>query len=380
MRLRDFLLYVTECALRDAPQDATEQQIGIHVFGRTAGYNSSEDSIVRTQARLLRQRLGAYFATEGAAEDLTLEIPKGQYLPVFRDTAAPLDDLDDTSLADTSLSPFSPSRQQEGVRSSGTLIGVFAALIVGLLLLGGILWKVWPAGPTQAASLERLWRPFLTGEPPLVIYSNAMFLRQEDGALQWTAGDGQETRDSRNQLVDSYTGVGEVIAVHQLTRLFDTSHASFILKRSHLVTWDEARDRNLIFIGAPSQNEALKVVPSTTEFTISPTLLAPGIVNEHPRPGEPALYPREPAPEAHDYAIIALVPGTRSERWMMVLSGLTTHGTEAAAEFAANPDGAAELLRSATKDGVVHPFEAVIEVSVSAGVPVRSRLLTIHVR
>ena len=48
-RLRGLLLYVAECAIRDAPQDATEQQIGMKVFGRPPGYNSSEDSIVRSQ-------------------------------------------------------------------------------------------------------------------------------------------------------------------------------------------------------------------------------------------------------------------------------------------------------------------------------------------
>ena len=36
-RLRSFLLYVADCALRDAPGEATEQHIGIKVFQRTAG-------------------------------------------------------------------------------------------------------------------------------------------------------------------------------------------------------------------------------------------------------------------------------------------------------------------------------------------------------
>ena len=33
-RLRDFLLHVTACAIRETPEDATEQQIGIQVFQR----------------------------------------------------------------------------------------------------------------------------------------------------------------------------------------------------------------------------------------------------------------------------------------------------------------------------------------------------------
>jgi hypothetical protein len=82
-RLRDFLLHVTACAIRETPEDATEQQIGIRVFQRSPGFNSSEDSIVRSKARLLRLKLSAYFNAEGAAEPLIIEIPKGHYFPVF---------------------------------------------------------------------------------------------------------------------------------------------------------------------------------------------------------------------------------------------------------------------------------------------------------
>ena len=87
-RLCQFLLYVAECAIREAPEEATEQQIGIRVFGRPPGYNSSEDSIVRTHARLLRQKLEAYFAEEGVGEKFIVEMPKGHYLPVFVDRPA----------------------------------------------------------------------------------------------------------------------------------------------------------------------------------------------------------------------------------------------------------------------------------------------------
>src|SRR5580698_1789872 len=102
-RLRDFLLHVTACAIRGTPEDATEQQIGIQVFQRSPGFNSSEDSIVRSQARLLRLKLAAYFNAEGASEPLIIEIPKGHYLPVFVPsprTETVRETLDDVSIKD----------------------------------------------------------------------------------------------------------------------------------------------------------------------------------------------------------------------------------------------------------------------------------------
>ena len=77
-------MYIAESALKETPETANEQQIGVRVFDRPPGYNSSEDSIVRTHARLLRLKLAEYFSTDGAAEPVVVEVPKGHYLPVFR--------------------------------------------------------------------------------------------------------------------------------------------------------------------------------------------------------------------------------------------------------------------------------------------------------
>lgn len=90
-RLRAFFLYVCQCALENRPEAATEQQIGINVFGRPPGYTPNEDNIVRSQARLLRLKLEHHFSHEGKDEPVVITIPKGQYLPVFepRETHAP---------------------------------------------------------------------------------------------------------------------------------------------------------------------------------------------------------------------------------------------------------------------------------------------------
>ena len=83
-RLREFLAYVVDRKLAGASHELTEVLIGQRVFGRASTYNPAEDSIVRTEARNLRQRLDRYFAGEGSDEPIVLEIPKGGYVPVFR--------------------------------------------------------------------------------------------------------------------------------------------------------------------------------------------------------------------------------------------------------------------------------------------------------
>jgi hypothetical protein len=387
-RLRDFLLHVTACAIRETPEDATEQQIGIQVFQRSPGFNSSEDSIVRSQARLLRLKLSAYFNAEGASEPLIIEIPKGHYLPVFLPSRRvkiakdiPVEDSVKDTLAPIHLEEakdvlfLGPARTVSPKRERGwlALAGVGLALLLCLSLVMVFGWQ------RQAAAkpMRQLWAPFLVGDPPLVIYSNALFVGDAKRGMRYAANDGSDGQSA--EFVDHYTGIGELISVHELTKMFDFQHAEFVLKRSPLVTWDEARSRNLIFIGSVAENGSLKLLPSTQDFTLIASADAAGIVNHHPRPGEPQVYLRPEHPLTKDYAIVALLPGVQADHRMFVFSGLTTLGTQAAVEYALEPNTAAELMRQVSFGKKIHNFEALLEVSIRGGVPLQPRLVSIRV-
>ena len=96
-------------------------------------------------------------------------------------------------------------------------------------------------------------------------------------------------------------------------------------------------------------------------------------------PGEPHVYLRPEHPLTKDYAVVALLPGVQPENKMFVFSGLTTLGTQAAVEYALDPDTAAELMKRVTFDKKVHNFEALLEVSIRGGVPLQPRLVSIRV-
>jgi hypothetical protein len=234
----------------------------------------------------------------------------------------------------------------------------------------------WQRQAVTVKPVKQLWGPFLAGDPPLVIYSNALFVGDAKSGMRYAANDGSDGQSA--ELVDNYTGIGELIAVHELTKMFDYQHAEFVLKRSPLVTWDEARSRNLIFIGSIAENASLKLLPSTQDFTLIATADAAGIVNHHPKQGEPQVYLRPEHPLTKDYAIVALLPGVQPEHRMLVFSGLTTLGTQAAMEYALDPDTAAELMRQVSFKNQIRNFEALLEVSIRGGVPLQPRLVSIR--
>jgi hypothetical protein len=210
-----------------------------------------------------------------------------------------------------------------------------------------------------------------------VIYSNARFLGDSKTGLRYLPAG---TDPAKELIVDHYTGIGELASVYELTRLFDARQANFVLKRSLLVTWDEAKQRNLIFIGSAAENPSLNALPSLTDFTLVAKPEFAGFINQHPRTGEPALYSRPEHPLTTDYAVIALKPGVQAGKHTLMFSGLTTLGTQAAVEFAAHKDTLGGLLKEASApDGGVRPFEALLAVTIEGGVPLQSKLVSVHV-
>src|SRR3954470_24969492 len=60
-RIREFLTYVCEASFTDAVADLREQEIGEQVFGKTPGYDTTQDNIVRVIASQARKKLEQYF-------------------------------------------------------------------------------------------------------------------------------------------------------------------------------------------------------------------------------------------------------------------------------------------------------------------------------
>jgi hypothetical protein len=260
------------------------------------------------------------------------------------------------------------------------VIAVIAALTLDFALRPALQHS--PATESTEA-LESLWLRFFDGpEPPLVVYSNAAFVgRPETGLRYFNAA-----TDTNSVIQDHYTGVGEVMAIHELDKLFASLHREMRLKRGRLLTWDDAKTSNLVFIGSPSENLSLREMPGTQDFIFKVASDGPrkgdlSVVNVHSRPGEESTYfSTATLPIREDYAVVGLVPALTTARHALVLAGLTTLGTQAAVEFVCRTRRVEELLGAlgVPPKGPFPPFEALLRVKVSGGVPVQSNLVAVH--
>lgn len=77
--LSRFLSYAVERSLRSDPTPAKEYTIGLEVFDKADDFDPRIDTIVRVQARRLREALLLYYQHDGKADRVLLEMPRGHY-------------------------------------------------------------------------------------------------------------------------------------------------------------------------------------------------------------------------------------------------------------------------------------------------------------
>ncbi len=82
------LRYLAEHALDHPGSSLKEYQIATEVFGRPHDFDPQHDSTIRVQAGRLRLKLAEYYSTEGAEDNLVVEVPKGTYVVSFHQRAA----------------------------------------------------------------------------------------------------------------------------------------------------------------------------------------------------------------------------------------------------------------------------------------------------
>src|SRR5262245_13521516 len=106
-RMSRFLRFVVERQLEGRDNELKESLIGVQVFGRKPGFAPQQDSTVRSEAARLRARLAEYYAGEGSGDAVVIELPKGGYIPRFRQ----IDTADQSMPRTKSDEPKTPSRR-----------------------------------------------------------------------------------------------------------------------------------------------------------------------------------------------------------------------------------------------------------------------------
>jgi hypothetical protein len=383
------LRYLAKHAVDHPGTPIKEFQIATEVFGRSPDFDPQLDSMVRVQAGRLRSKLTEYYGSDGLEDPIVVELPKGTYVLSFHHRNA--------STAKSSAGNLNGVANKEALEKSTERRWGTEVISLSIFLAAAILVIVWllatrtsaPVGlasetePVPAA-FRVFWKGFTSGqEEPWVVFSNAAFVGRPETGMRYR----DATRDSGAYILDHYTGVGEVLAVHELDRVFGLLHRRIRVKRGSLFSLDDAKNNNLIFIGSPVENLSLLEIPGTQEFFFEQLTSGPrkgdhAIINRHPQPDEAKEFFATPSgvPLTEDYAVLGLVKGINQGQSVLILAGNTTIGTQAAVEYVCRQSSVEELLLrlSVSQNGELKPFEAVIRAKVARGVPVETELVAIR--
>jgi len=381
------LRYLAEHSLDHPGVALKEYQIATEVLGRPAGFDPQSDSTVRVQAGRLRVKLAEYYAHEGVNDPILVEIPKGSYVLVFQLRGKP----ETVVIPGPRIEPL--ERKPEPGTSNRVWVIIVAVLLVLLavfIVTSAVLLsreRVQPVATQPVpAAYQTFWSRFLTGpQEPLVIFSNGSFVGRPETGMRYF----NPSTDASSFILDHYTGVGEVLAIHQLDRIFFLLNRPLRVKRGALFTLDDAQNNDLIFVGSPSENLTLLDIPGTREFVFKRLDSGPrkgdlAVVNIHPQAGEPEYFLATPAnqPTVEDYAVVALIPGLDPSRSILILAGNSTFGTQAAVEYVCQENSIKALLRrlNVSKATDLKPFEALLRVKIAHGVPVVEELVSLRNR
>lgn len=398
--LRRLLQYLSQRSLEGRAAPVKEYQIAIEAFGRSAEFDPQTDATVRVQMRRLRSKLSEYYGSEGIHDPVIIEIPKGSYSLNFRPRASAV--VEDPRLTHLAAIPEAPPETEAISKSDGGETSLprsklakvtwgAIALLMATFALAGVARLIRSQHQQSAAAaassdiLRRFWHPFLTADEPWVVFSNAAFVGRPETGMRYYRGGASAAGKFISQ---HYTGVGEVLGVLSLDRLFSRLGYSFRAKRASMFSIDDAQNDNLIFVGSPAEDPALLKLPSPREFSFERVLAGKrqgdlGIANRNPQPGEDKMYlPSAPSqPLTLDYALIALTQGLDTQHSMLVLAGTTTIGTQAAVDYVCDQETLSQLMRrlQVGSEGDLKPFEAVIRVHIEQDVPVATDLVAVRV-
>jgi hypothetical protein len=366
-----------------------EYQIATEVFGRQEDFDPHVDSMVRVQAGRLRTKLAEYYSNEGTEDQLLVELPKGNYALTFHQRPSNSHRTNGETKLDAGTLPATESQSSRRGFAPRLLVAI---VLTAVLAIAGDRYFLRRGGDAHASiepeepplAYRVFWKGFLTGpQEPWVIFSNAAFVGRPYTGMRYYSS----PRDSGAAILDHYTGVGEVLAVHALDNVFGKLHQQIRVKRGSLFSLDDAKNNDLIFIGSPSENLTLLELPNTQEFTFKQIISGPRtgtmeIINSHPEAGEPKEFLPSLPDEAltEDFSVIALKRGLNPAHSVLILAGATTIGTQAAVEYVSQQNTLEQLLLrlSVSNSGELKPFESVIRVKVAKGVPVESELIALR--
>jgi hypothetical protein len=387
-RCHDFLVFVVDRTLHGDTESLKERTLAVEVFGRKAGAPLGDDTIVRVGAREVRKRLAQYYVTEGAHDQVRIELPPGSYIPSFH-----LNQVIQPTSAGSFLSSEPSSAVEQrltfGKRKTWLLWLAAATASVAMLSVAGLREK----RASSAADFEAFWQPLFSQSTPILIglahplvYHPSDRLARVDEELN---GPQQTLQRPVNvpsdvkptdyvPVFDQYVGFGDAVAATKLSLLLAQHGRAAKLRLASKVDFADMRDSPAILIGAFTNRWATEMVKNL-RYRFERQRGTPWIVDSVSGHKWLVASKEDNGQTKDDYILLCRLPHTETGKMLFVGAGLTQYGTEEAGRILSDPDALTRILRRLPANWRDRNMQIVLYADIVGDTPTAPELIASYI-
>ncbi len=431
-QLKDFLRYVCHEELAGRGDALTEYQIGIEALGRRKDFSPLEDTIVRNRAYALRQRLDEYLprrrpdrsrAHRSASRVLLSAVchsrrtassrRKGRHHGAHRAHGIGAGSGAGRRRSAMAVEPAARRRfaaSPWGIALASGIAGlVLGGLIAWSLTKGDVLTATSAPGASIGAAFDRYWGPLMHRDANAVVAvvapAHAM-LRPVEGpppTRMWPPVPELERwfRETSRLPVSERARVhlypywnaplwGDAVAASRVIGMLARAGSSYEMQPERVMTLHALRGRNTVLVGNPEFSAIIAHFLNAATYTIryDPSQRDWGIVPTAADAKGQRLFSGSGSGSGTEYSVYGLITvlpseGTEgAEARTVILSGLGSAGTQAAAEFFTSEQSLAILdghLKISGTAPAPRAYQVIVGSTSQSGLPLTVRYYSHHI-
>lgn len=373
-RCQILLRHITEQTLGGDTRTLKERTLGMEVFGRPAGYDTSQDPIVRSTAAEIRKKLAQYYQEPGRDSEARIDLLSGSYIAEFHFNPPP---------------PTLESEPQAGrhPRRMVALAGGLGALVLAVaafLLL-----------PTRHTDLDRFWGPILKSPGSVLIclgqpitYNLRSSAAQDAIQALGSHPEGNPSDEGvihKKDLVilrDRYVDLSDAVCMVRLITIFERHGKPYRIRGDRTTSFADLRETPAVLIAAFDNQWALRVAGQLRFIFVKDSEHDTDLIRDtqQPQRNDWRLTGAWPYWDVStDYAVISRVTHGPTDHPVILSAGITEYGTAAAGEFLSSPEYFAEAVRKLDRGWENRNVQIVLRVPVVGRIPGHAQVIATHV-
>jgi len=419
-RSRQFLQFVVEQKIGGNEELVKERLIGVEVFGRNIDYATGDDPVVRVQAGEVRRRLELYQADLNEEQFVSIELPIGNYVPIFRHRSPGSVQEDIAAVDKTQDLDHRPVQAPEilivapGINSPEVYPAVnqhtpwrlrtrrtFWSTVAGAclcLVLAAIGIKLGLQHANGSDVMDAFWSPITATDKPVficvgrpIVYQPSRTLFDSYAAKHPGAFATPLERRNRalpldpqemirwgdlNVIYNSGPAIGGVRAAMNISALFGRRNIPFNTRFGNEASFAELRESPAVILGALNSRWMMQI-SSNLHFAMKETNNQ--LVIQEAGPNGRTWKNQEIAAGWRDYGIVTRQLKGPTGQFTVTVEGIGDGGTQGGSEIVSNPENLRNAIQSLPGDWAKKNIQLVVATDIIEGKPGPPQLIAFYV-